>query len=117
MAFGKPLADRLPHHLEIGTGAMQHHDRRAGRVARADIDNMEGCAGNLDHPALGRMGPLVSKTPACVTSASTASAATTITTTIEDFRLIFCTNELRPGSVPVSEVVHRGPILWIAGSY
>ena len=37
---------------------MQHHDRRAGRVARTDIDDMEGAARDLDHPALGRMGPL-----------------------------------------------------------
>jgi hypothetical protein len=52
-----------------------------------------------------------------VTSANIASAATKITTAIEDFRLIFCTCELRPGSMLVSEVVHRAPILWIAGSY
>ncbi len=58
---GKPFADRLPHHLEIGTRAMEHHDRRTGRVARADIDDVEGPARHLDHPALGRMGPLAEK--------------------------------------------------------
>jgi hypothetical protein len=51
-----------------------------------------------------------------VTSASTASAVTKITTAIEDFRLIFCTSELRRGPAPVSKVVHRGSLLWIAGS-
>ena len=54
----EPFADRLPHHLEIGTCAMQHHDRRTGRVTRADIDDVEGAAGDLDHPALGGMRPL-----------------------------------------------------------
>ena len=61
MLPGKPLADRLPHHLEIGTRAMEHHDRRTGRVARADIDDVEGSARHLDHPALGGMGPLAEK--------------------------------------------------------
>jgi len=51
-----------------------------------------------------------------VTSASIASAVTKITTNIDDFRPIFCTSELRPGSEPVSHVVHRDPVLWIAGS-
>ena len=37
---------------------MQHHDRRTGRVARADIDDVKGRAGDLDHPALGGMGAL-----------------------------------------------------------
>jgi hypothetical protein len=50
-----------------------------------------------------------------VTSASTASAATTITTTIENVR-IFCTSELRPDRLRVSEVVHKPRFLWIAGS-
>ena len=40
---------------------MQHHDRQAGRVARADIEDMEGPARHLDHPALGGMGPLREK--------------------------------------------------------
>ena len=63
MAFRKPLADRLPHHFEVGTGAMQHHDGGTGRIARADIDDMKGRAGNLDHPALGGMGPLRQPNP------------------------------------------------------
>ena len=58
MGFRKPLADRLPHHFEIGTCAMQHHDRQAGRVARPDIDDVERAAGNLDHAALRRVGAL-----------------------------------------------------------
>jgi hypothetical protein len=75
----QPLAERA-HHFEVGTRAMEHHDRRAGGVARAEIDDVEGTALDLE------------------------------------FRLIFCTSELRPGSARVSEVVHRVPILWIAGS-
>ena len=55
---GKPFADRLAHHLEIGTRAMEHHDRRTGHVARADVEDVEGSARHLDHPALGGMGPL-----------------------------------------------------------
>ena len=34
---------------------MQHHDRRTGGVTRADIDDVEGPAGDLDHPAPGGM--------------------------------------------------------------
>ena len=63
MVFRQPLAKRLPHHFEIGARAMQHHDRRTGRIARADIDDMKGRAGDLDHPALGGMGPLRQPTP------------------------------------------------------
>ena len=37
---------------------MQHHDRRAGRVARADFDDVKDGAGDLDHPAPGGMGAL-----------------------------------------------------------
>ncbi len=37
---------------------MQHHDRRTGRVAGADIDDVEGAACDPDHPALGGMRPL-----------------------------------------------------------
>ena len=55
---GEPFAERLPHHLEIGTRAMEHHDRRTGGVARADIDDMERRARDLDHPALRRIGAL-----------------------------------------------------------
>ena len=40
---------------------MEHHDRRTGGVARADIDDVEGPAGDLDHPAPGGMGPLASE--------------------------------------------------------
>ena len=88
--FASRCANGLPHHFEIGAGAMQHHDRRTGRIARADIDDMKRRAGNLDHPARGGMGPLRSaNTPACVTSASIASAATTITATIENVRMMF----------------------------
>jgi hypothetical protein len=58
---GQPLPDRLPHHLEIGTGAVEHHDRRTGRVVRADIEDVQGSARHLDHPALRRMRPLGKK--------------------------------------------------------
>ena len=44
MIFRQPLAERLPHHFEIGARAMQHHDRRTGGVARADIDDVQGRA-------------------------------------------------------------------------
>ncbi len=57
MGFRKTLADRLPHHFEVGTRAMQHHDRQAG-IARPDIDDVERAAGNLDHAALRRVGAL-----------------------------------------------------------
>ena len=42
--FGKPVAERLPHAFEIGTGAVDHHDRGAGGIARPDIDDVEGAA-------------------------------------------------------------------------
>ena len=44
------------------------------------------------------------KHPACVTSARNASAATTMTGTIENVRMIFCTNELRLWAVRVSGI-------------
>ena len=40
---------------------MQHHDRRTGRIARADIDDVERRAGDLDHPALRGIGALHGK--------------------------------------------------------
>ena len=40
---------------------MDHHDRRAGGIARPDIEDVEACAGNLDHPALRRIGALQDK--------------------------------------------------------
>jgi hypothetical protein len=49
MIFREPVPERLPHHLEIRTSAMQHHDRQTGGVARADIDDAQGRAGDLDH--------------------------------------------------------------------
>ena len=58
MVLRQPFADGLPHHFEIGTRAMQHHDRRTGRVARADIDDVKGRARDLDHLALCGMGAL-----------------------------------------------------------
>jgi hypothetical protein len=37
---------------------MDHHHGRTGGVARPDIDDMEFRAGDLDHPALRRIGAL-----------------------------------------------------------
>ena len=37
---------------------MQHHDRRAGRVARTDIDDVKGSARDCDHLAPCGMGAL-----------------------------------------------------------
>ena len=37
---------------------MQHHDRRARRIARAEFDDMKAAAGNLDHDARRGMRPL-----------------------------------------------------------
>ena len=53
------------------------------RIARADVDDVERRARNLDHLALRGIGALQDKTPACVISARTASAATTIIVTFE----------------------------------
>jgi len=61
LEFRQGLAERPPHRFEIGTGAMQHHDRRTGGIARTDIEDVEGPAGHLDHSALGRMSPLAEK--------------------------------------------------------
>ena len=52
MLARKPVAERLPHGLQVRTGAMDHHNRRTGSIARADFDDVERCAGHLDHPAL-----------------------------------------------------------------
>jgi len=52
MVFGKPVAEWLPHRLQIGAGAMDHHDRGTGGIARPDIDDVEACAGDLDGLAL-----------------------------------------------------------------
>jgi hypothetical protein len=49
---GEQLAKRLPHHLQIGAGAMDHHDGGTDGIARADVHDVERCAGDLDHPAL-----------------------------------------------------------------
>ena len=61
MVFGKHVAERLPHALQIGAGAMDHHDRRAGGVVRPDIHDMERRAGDLDHPPLRGIGALQGK--------------------------------------------------------
>ena len=44
--FGKPVAERLSHDLQIRTRAMDHHERRTVDVARPDIDDVEFCAGD-----------------------------------------------------------------------
>jgi hypothetical protein len=31
---------------------MDHHDRRTCRIARSDVEDMDRCTGDLDHPAL-----------------------------------------------------------------
>jgi hypothetical protein len=58
MIFGEPVAERLAHDLEIRARAMDHHDRRTGRIARPDIEDVQAGAGNLDHPALRGIGAL-----------------------------------------------------------
>ena len=45
------IAERPPHHLEIGACAMQHHDRKA-IVARSDLDDVERSAGSGPAPAV-----------------------------------------------------------------
>jgi hypothetical protein len=52
------IAERLPHRLEIGTGAMDHHDRWTGSIARPDVDDIERRSGDLDRPALRRISAL-----------------------------------------------------------
>jgi len=79
--FAKPR-ERPPHRFENGTGAMQHHDRRtAHRVAEFD-DVKAGAATSTWHPA--QDGPLHQQHAACVTSARTTGAATTITAPMEN---------------------------------
>ena len=56
--FGKPVAKRLPHGLQIGAGAVDHHDRGPGGIARPDIDDVEGSTRNLDQLALRGPGTL-----------------------------------------------------------
>ncbi len=64
---------------------MQHHDRRPRGIARAEFDDVKAGAGNLNHGALMRDGRAATRsTPACVTSASIASAATTTTATMKN---------------------------------
>ena len=58
MFCGKQIAERVPHGFQVGTGAMDHHDGRPGRVARPDVDDIEDGAGNLDRLALRRIGAL-----------------------------------------------------------
>ncbi len=40
---------------------MDHHDWRTGGIARPDIDDVECCAGDLDHLALRGIGALQGK--------------------------------------------------------
>ncbi len=58
---GKHVAKRTPHHFEIRTRAMDHHDGRTGGIAWPDIDDMERRAGDLDQLALRRIGALQEK--------------------------------------------------------
>jgi hypothetical protein len=55
------LAERLPHHLQIRAGAMDHHDRRAEAIAWPKVDDVEPGAGYPDHPALRRKSTLHGK--------------------------------------------------------
>ena len=58
MGFGEHIAERQPHGFEIGACTMDHDDRRQGGIARADINDVQGCPGDIDHPSLRGMGAL-----------------------------------------------------------
>ena len=58
MLAGKPVAERLPHGLQVRAGAMDQHNGRTGSVARPEFDDVERCAGHLDHLALCGIGAL-----------------------------------------------------------
>ena len=60
MMFGEQVAER-PHRFEIRARAMDHHDRRAGGVARPEIDDVETRAGDVDGLALLRIDALQGK--------------------------------------------------------
>ncbi len=40
---------------------MDHHNGRTGGIARPDVDDVERCAGDLDHPASCGIGVLQGK--------------------------------------------------------
>ena len=58
MLPGQQVAERLPHRLEIGARAVDHHHGRTGGIAWTDIDDVKRGPGNLDDPALQRIGAL-----------------------------------------------------------
>ena len=58
VVLGKPLAERLAHGFQIGTGAMDHHHGRTGGIARSELDDVQAGAGDLDPLAPRRMNTL-----------------------------------------------------------
>ena len=58
MGFGEHVAERQPHGFEIGTRPVDHDDRRHGAIARTDIDDVQGCPGDIDHLSLRGIGTL-----------------------------------------------------------
>jgi len=74
---------------------MDHHNRRTGAVARPELDDVQIYPGDLDdRPCAGKV-RCKTRTPACVISASNASAATTTINIICDVLKTSGTNELR----------------------
>ena len=101
---------------QIRTRPMQHDDRRTA-ASRGEVHHVQVApATSTILPLLGNA-RCISSTPACVTSASPASAATTITVTIENVRKLLHPDYGRIPAGFAGRSFHSAEFLWIAGSY